>query len=184
MLKLFIAVTSVALVYWIWRKKNQIFSNPNQDNDPTIITIEAIELQTFLDWDTPKTCLEEDGKRFGKQFQDKTSPKLPHCPGCRCEAVKLFYTSTDVFQGASPASTHKSVVGILSSQDSLLLKDLLLKIKNIPETNDFTEFVSKYDFNNISEKVRQPALRMIERAFQEQISSQKLSEDNLEQNNS
>jgi len=52
MLKLFIAAISVGLIYWVWLKKKQIFSNRNNKIDPFITTIEAIEIQTFLDWNT------------------------------------------------------------------------------------------------------------------------------------
>ncbi len=124
MLKLFIAAVAVALLYWIWTKKNHIFPGKNNESDPFITTIEAIELQTYLDWDTPVSCLESDGIRYGKQFKQKTPPELPHEHGCRCEATKLFYTSEDVFQGTSPISKHKSALGELSTKDALLLKNI------------------------------------------------------------
>ena len=53
MLKLFIAVVAVTLIYWIWTKKNQILPKRNDESEPFITTIEAIELKTYLDWDTP-----------------------------------------------------------------------------------------------------------------------------------
>ena len=71
MLKLFIAAISVGLIYWVWLKKKQIFSNRNNKIDPFITTIEAIEIQTFLDWNTSQYCLECDGIRYGKQFKQK-----------------------------------------------------------------------------------------------------------------
>ena len=63
MLKLFIAVFSVALLYWLWNKKKQIFYSRNNKVDQFVTTIEAIELQTILAWDTPRCCLESDGIR-------------------------------------------------------------------------------------------------------------------------
>ena len=66
MLKLFIAVVSVALIYWVWTKKNQILPKRNDESEPFITTIEAIELKTYLDWDTPVSCLESDGIRYGR----------------------------------------------------------------------------------------------------------------------
>ncbi len=76
MLKLFIAAFSVGLLYWLWNKKSQIFASRNNKVDPFITTIEAIELQTFLAWDTPRSCLESDGIRYGKQFKLKKPPNL------------------------------------------------------------------------------------------------------------
>ena len=90
MLKLFIAVFSVALLYWLWSKKDKIFTGKKNRIDPYITTIEAIELQSFLAWDTPRSCLESDGIRYGKQFKQKIPPDLPHESGCRCETTKLF----------------------------------------------------------------------------------------------
>ena len=104
MLKLFIAVVAVALIYWVWTKKNQIFPRRKDESEPFITTIEAIELKTYLDWDTPVSCLESDGTRYGRQFKQKTPPSLPHEQGCKCETTKLFYTSEDVFQGTSPVT--------------------------------------------------------------------------------
>ena len=71
MLKLFIAIFSIILLYWLWSKKKQIFDNRSKKVDPFITTIEAIELQTYLAWNTPRPCLESDGIRYGKQFKQK-----------------------------------------------------------------------------------------------------------------
>ena len=165
MLKLFIAAISVTLLYWIWLKKNQIFSKRDNKVDPFITTIEAIELQTFLDWDTPLTCLESDGVRYGKQFKQKNPPKLPHEQSCRCVATKLFYTSDDVFQGTSPISTHKSALGDISSKDALLLKDILYKIITDSEGKSFEDFMTEVDFNKFPVEIRNQAISLSEQAF-------------------
>ena len=73
MLKLFIAVVAVALIYWVWTKKNQILPKRNDESEPFITTIEAIELKTYLDWDTPVSCLESDGTRYGGNLSKKAS---------------------------------------------------------------------------------------------------------------
>ena len=90
MLKLFIAVVAVALIYWVWTKKNQILPKKNDETEPYITTIEATELKTYLDWDTPVSCIESDGTRYGHQFKQKIVPDLPHEEGCRCETTNLF----------------------------------------------------------------------------------------------
>ena len=166
MLKLFIAAISVGLIYWVWLKKKQIFSNRNNKIDPFITTIEAIEIQTFLDWNTSQYCLECDGIRYGKQFKQKNPPDLPHEQGCRCEATKLFYTSDDVFQGTSPILTHKSALGDLSTKDALLLKNILLKIKTGSEKGSFSDFLEQFEINNFSADIRSAAISLAERAFQ------------------
>ena len=166
MLKLFIAAISVGLIYWVWRQKKQIFANRNNNTDPFITTIEAIEVQTFLDWNTPQFCLECDGIRYGKQFKQKTAPDLPHEPGCRCEATKLFYTSEDVFQGTSPVLTHKSALGDLSTKDAFLLKQILLKIRTSSEKGNFSDLLEQFEINNFSENVRSGAISMAEHAFE------------------
>ena len=165
MLKLFIAAFSVALLYWVWHKKNQIFSKRNNKIEPFITTIEAIEIQTFLDWDTPQLCLESDGIRYGKQFKQKKPPNLPHEEGCKCEAIKLFYTSDDVFQGTSPILAHKSAIGKISSTDALLLKKMLLKIKTDNNIGSFSDFLEQFETNNFSEDVRTKAISMLKYSF-------------------
>jgi len=165
MLKLFIAAFSIALLYWVWHKKNQIFSNRRKKVEPFITTIEAIEVQTFLDWDTPRLCLESDGIRYGKQFKQKKPPNLPHEEGCRCEAIKLFYTSDDVFQGTSPILVHKSAIGEISTTDALLLKKMLLKIKTNNNKDSFPNFLKQFETENFSENIRSKAISLLEQAF-------------------
>ena len=166
MLKLFIAVVAVALVYWVWTKKNQILPKRNDESEPFITTIEAIELKTYLDWDTPVSCLESDGTRYGRQFRQKTPPDLPHDKGCRCEITKLFYTSEDVFQGTSPVTKHKSALGDLCSKDALLLKNILLEIKKQPTISSFEELIEKFEVNDISNEIRDKVISLAKRAYQ------------------
>jgi hypothetical protein len=83
----------------------------------------------------------------------KKAPDLPHEAGCRCEAIKLFYTSDDVFQGTSPVLTHKSALGDLSTKDALLLKNILLKIRTSPGKGKFSDFLEQYEINNFSENI-------------------------------
>ena len=165
MLKLFIAVFSVALLYWLWNKKKQIFYSRNNKVDPFITTIEAIELQTILAWDTPRSCLESHGIRYGKQFKIKNPPKLPHVAGCRCEAIKLFYTSDDVFQGTSPTLTHKSELGDISAKDALLLKNILLKIIDDSESDSFSDLIEQFETNSFSAEIRSKAISLAKHAF-------------------
>ena len=166
MLKLFIAVLAVGLIYWVWTKKNQIFSKRNDESEPFITTIEAIELKTYLDWDTPVSCLESDGTRFGRQFKQKTPPDLPHEKGCRCETTKLFYTSEEVFNGTSPVTKHKSALGDLCSKDALLLKNILLEIKIESVNVSFEDLMDKFEVNDFSEEIRNEVIALAEQAFQ------------------
>jgi hypothetical protein len=168
MLKLFIAAISVGLIYWVWLTKKKTINFPIAiiSIDPFITTIEAIEIQTFLDWNTPQYCLECDGIRYGKQFKQKKAPDLPHEAGCRCEAIKLFYTSDDVFQGTSPVLTHKSALGDLSTKDALLLKNILLKIRTSSGKGKFSDFLEQYEINNFSENIRSRAISLAEHAFE------------------
>ena len=166
MLKLFIAVVAVALIYWVWTKKYHIFPKRNDESEPFITTIEAIELKTYLDWDTPVSCLESDGTRYGRQFKQKMPPDLPHEQGCRCETTKLFYTSEDVFQGTSPATKHKSALGDLCSKDALLLKNILLEIKKESAKGSFEDLMDKFEVNDFSEEIRNKAISLAEKAYQ------------------
>ena len=129
------------------------------------IPAHGVVLVGFLAWDTPRSCLECDGIRYGKQFKLKVPPELPHEPGCRCEATKLFYTSDDVFQGTSPILTHKSALGDISAKDALLLKNILLKIINDPEADSFTVFMSQFESSSFSADIRSPAIILLEQAF-------------------
>ena len=166
MLKLFIAVVAVALIYWVWTKKYQILPKKNDESEPFITTIEAIELKTYLDWDTPVSCLENDGTRYGRQFKQKTPPDLPHVQGCRCETTKLFYTSEDVFQGTSPVTKHKSALGDLCSIDALLLKNILLEIKKESVIGSFEDLMDKFELNDFPEEIRNNAISLAEKAYQ------------------
>ena len=166
MLKLVIAVVAVALIYWVWTKKNQILPNRNDESEPFITTIEAIELKTYLDWDTPASCLASDGTRYGRQFKQKNPPELPHEQGCRCETTKLFYTSEDVFQGTSPVTKHKSALGDLCSKDALLLKNILREIKKETTKVSFEDLMNKYEVNDFSEEIRNKAISLAEQAYQ------------------
>ena len=166
MLKLFIAVVAVALIYWVWTKKNKILPKRNDESEPFITTIEAIEMKTYLDWDTPVSCLESDGTRYGRQFKQKTPPDLPHEPGCRCETTKLFYTSEDVFQGTSPVTKHKSALGDLCSKDALLLKNILLEINKKSSNASFEDLMDKFEKNDFSEEIRKKAMLLAEKAYQ------------------
>ena len=166
MLKLFIAVVAVALLYWVWTKKNQILPKRSDESEPFITTIEAIELKTYLDWDTPVSCLESDGKRFGRQFKQKVPPDLPHEQDCRCETTKLFYSSEDVFQGTSPVTKHKSALGDLCSKDALLLKNILLEIKKESAKESFGDLMAKFEVNDFSEEIRNKAIILVEQAYQ------------------
>ena len=166
MLKLFIAVVAVALIYWVWTKKNQILPKRNDESEPFITTIEAIELKTYLDWDTPVSCLESDGTRYGRQFKQKTPPDLPHEKGCRCETTKLFYTSEEVFKGTSPVTKHKSALGDLCSKDALLLKNILLEIKKESANVSFDDLKEKFEVNEFSEGIRKKVIPLVEKAYQ------------------
>ena len=106
MLKLFIALFGLILVYWIYKKKKQLFVRHPQV-EPVITTLEAYELQAFLDATTPLVCLEADGQKFGQQFKEKSPPELPHINGCRCQIVQIYYTSSDVFQGENQENLSK-----------------------------------------------------------------------------
>ena len=167
MLKLFIAVVAVALLYWVWTKKNQILPKKNDESEPFITTIVAIELKTYLDWDTPVSCLESDGTRYGQQFKKKTPPDLPHEQGCRCETTKLFYTSEEVFQGSTPVTKHKSALGDLGSKDALLLKNILLEIKKKSAKVSFEDLMGKFSVNDISEEIRNEAISIAKKAYQQ-----------------
>ena len=167
MLKFFIAVVVVALIYWVWTKKNQILPKRNDESEPFITTIEAIELKTYLDWNTPASCLESDGTRYGQQFKQKKPPDLPHEQGCRCETTKLFYTSEDVFQGTSPVTKHKSALGDLCSKDALLLKNILLVIKKESTNVNFEDLMEKFDVNEFSKDIRKKVISLAEQAYQQ-----------------
>ena len=167
MLKLFIAVVAVALIYWVWTKKNQILPKRNNESEPFITTIEAIELKTYLDWDTPVPCLESDGTRYGHQFKQKKVPDLPHEQGCRCETTKLFYTSEDVFQGTSPATKHKSALGDLCSKDALLLKNILLEIKKESANVSLENLMERFEVNEFPEEIRKELISLAEQAYQQ-----------------
>ena len=95
----------------------------------TKTTIEAFEVQTFLEAQTPLVCLKEDGQKFGQQFKQKIPPELPHTTGCQCQLVQIYYTSSDVFQGENQENhTKPSSLGDLKAEDARILKQLLIHL--------------------------------------------------------
>ena len=91
--------------------------------------------------------------------------KRQHEQGCRCEITKLFYTSEDVFQGTSPVTKHKSVLGDLCSKDALLLKNILLEIKKEPANGSFEDLIDKFEINDFSEEIRNKAISLAVQAY-------------------
>ena len=166
MLKLFIALFGLILVYWIYKKKKQLFvRHPNVE--PVITTLEAFEVQTFLDSETPLVCLKEDGQKFGQQFKEKTPPELPHRVGCRCQVVQIYYTSSDVFQGENQGDhTKPSSLGDLKAEDARILKQLLVQTYQTSLFSTYEEMLSDFDTNLISEDIRDELLALTKNAFQ------------------
>jgi len=166
MLKLFIALFGLILVYWIYKKKKQLFKrHPNIE--PVITTIEAFEVQTFLHAETPLVCLNEDGQKFGQQFKQKVPPELPHTTGCRCQLVQIYYTSSDVFQGENQEThTKPSSLGDLKAEDARILKQLLIQSYQASNFESFEEMLSDFNTELISEEVRDGFLDLIKNAFQ------------------
>ena len=166
MLKLFIALFGLILVYWIYKKKKQLFvRHPNVE--PVITTLEAFEVQTFLDSETPLVCLKEDGQKFGQQFKEKTPPELPHTVGCRCQVVQIYYTSSDVFQGENQENlTKPSSLGNLKAGDARILKQLLIQSYQSDLYQNFDSMISDFDPNLISEEVRDEIMSVSQKAFQ------------------
>ena len=68
LLKIAIIVVAAGFIYWILRmKKNKIFYR-YQPVQPVSISIEGLELQIWLDFDTPLECLQLDGSYIGPQI--------------------------------------------------------------------------------------------------------------------
>ena len=86
MLKLFIALFGLILVYWIYKKKKQLFVRHPQV-EPVITTLEAYELQAFLDATTPLVCLEADGKSLVNNLKKS---HLLNCLTSMAVDVRLF----------------------------------------------------------------------------------------------
>ena len=166
MLKLFIALFGLILVYWIYKKKKQLFKrHPNIE--PVITTIEAFEVQTFLEAQTPLVCLKEDGQKFGQQFKQKVPPELPHTTGCQCKLVKIYYTSSDVFQDENQETYLKSSsLGDLKAEDARILKQFLIQSYQASKFKSFEEMLSDFNPELISEDIRDGFLALIKNAFQ------------------
>lgn len=165
MLKLFIAVFSLILLYWIYKKKGQILVR-RKETEPVITTIQASELQTVLDWHTPLQCLQEDGLKFGNKFKKKVPPKLPHTEGCCCQIIEIYYTSAEVFQGGlNEQKKHPSALGQLNGKDAHHLKQMLLGVHEAPEGIEFREFLDAYPIEQFSEQVREDVIGLVEKAF-------------------
>ena len=166
MLKLFIALFGLILVYWIYKKKKQLFVRHPQV-EPVITTLEAYELQSFLDATTPLVCLEADGQKFGQQYKEKSPPELPHINGCKCQIIQIYYTSSDVFQGESQENLSKpSSLGNINARDARILKQLLLQSHQSELYKDFDTMISDFDANQISEGNRDEIMALSKKAFQ------------------
>lgn len=164
MIKLFIAVVAIALAYWIYRLKKQHVLVRHKSPEPVITTLEGAEVRAFLDWDTPVECLRDDGLRCGEQFQAKQPPDLPHRERCQCEAVKLFYTSVEVFQGTTAPTPRNSGLGELPGEVALALRLLLLELHDSSAEESFTEFWERLGVERIPEEWREPLRQLLSQA--------------------
>lgn len=161
MIKLLIAVVAIALAYWIYRLKKQHFFVRHKSPEPVITTLEGAEVRAFLDWDTPTECLRDDGLRCGEQFRAKQPPDLPHSERCQCEAVKLFYTSAEVFQGTSTPTSRKSGLGELPGEVALALRLLLLELHDSSIKESFMEFWERLGAERIPEEWLEPIRQLL-----------------------
>ena len=160
-IKLLIAVVAIALAYWIYRLKKQHFFVRHKSPEPVITTLEGAEVRAFLDWDTPTECLRDDGLRCGEQFRAKQPPDLPHSERCQCEAVKLFYTSAEVFQGTSTPTSRKSGLGELPGEVALVLRLLLLELHDSSTKESFTKFWGRLGVERIPDEWLEPMRQLL-----------------------
>ena len=166
MLKLFIGIFALILLYWIYKKKGQFFVR-HHHAEPVITTIQAVVIQTFLDKNTPLECLLDDGQKFGDRFKMKAPPDLPHTEGCLCEIFQSYYTSSDVFQGEnSERVNHPSALGALGSMDANILKKLLIRTYNAHGYTSYKSMLEEFDLDLISDSIRVELLSLVEDAFQ------------------
>lgn len=179
MLKLLIAIVAVALVYWLYRQRRTIFVRSKRP-EPVITTIEATEIRAYLAWNTPVECLREDATRHGPNFQSKQPPELPHASGCRCEKVSLFYTSADVFQGASEEALRNSELGSLSPLEANRLKMLLLAIRDATLPESLEELLTEYPLDPFEPARREEVRRLLQKAWDDvQASPQETAPESL-----
>ncbi len=163
MLKLLIAIVAVALLYWLYRQRRHIF-NRRPRPTPVVTTLEAVEIRAFLAADTPQECLESDGSRHGEAFQSKTPPDLPHGSECRCERVSLFYTSADVFQGASESTPRKTELGELEGLEATALKRALLSLKT-EVWHSWADFVAEHPLDRFAPPRQEPVQALLQHAW-------------------
>ncbi len=165
MIKLFVVIFALILLYWVYKKKKDLFVK-HHPAELVITTIQASVIQTYLDWDTPLSCLKDDGNKYGKHFKNKNPPDLPHTSGCRCETVSSYYTSADVFQGEDISSEkHPSALGNLGNNEAKLLKQMLMQAYNSDSYPSFNSMLEEFDLNSVTISLREDMLNLVERAF-------------------
>lgn len=164
MLKLLIAIVAVALIYWLYRQRRYIFNRRPQPT-PVVTALEAVEIRALLAAETPLECLESDGSRHGEAFQSKTPPDLPHGPGCQCERVSLFYTSADVFQGASESTPRKTTLGELPGAEAAPLKRALLSLQTEP-WDDWDRFLAEHPLERFAPEHREALKSLLQHAWE------------------
>ncbi|PCI27892.1 MAG: hypothetical protein COB67_07555 [SAR324 cluster bacterium] len=63
-------------------------------------------LYTRFSRETPLPCLLADGKIYGKDFQERELPELPHNDHCQCYLEKLFQSGEEWFQQGPPLESN------------------------------------------------------------------------------
>lgn len=157
----FFLILLVGLVYWSFRGKSK--GTACCDERPRRVTtiISGDQVQAFLDMDTPQKCLNDDGLRFGRSFELKQGPELPHSPDCRCVIEPFAYSTGQLFGTTSrldSSGRRLSFVGELNASDARIFKEALIQLHQLPLGISFAEYGLKVHLSDLSESVAQKSV--------------------------
>lgn len=152
---IWIAVVIIAIIFILKRmKKNAPRYKMLSERQ---IGIRGTRVLTFLEKDTPITCLLDHYKVYGEDFKDKNLPALPHCENCKCEYFEYYTRSREWFDGKSKKEQFNTDLGKLDITKARYYKfALLLKSGKLSkeEQKNIIELLSGIQIDNdFKEKV-------------------------------
>ncbi|MDT8447432.1 MAG: hypothetical protein RRB13_11125 [bacterium] len=116
----------MGLVVVVMALRNRSKARPVEKPDPGV-SMEAVQLFSPLNRQTPLACLMSDGVKYGVLFEEKEPPDLPHAPGCQCISVPFKATLNALYRGKGPDETPSiSELGELSGSPKRYYKCRLI----------------------------------------------------------
>lgn len=115
--------------------------------------IDGFQVVAQLEPDMPGGCLFDHGIQYGKGFQRKEGPALPHAENCRCATLPFSFTSNEVFNGAlRNFADIRTDIPHLPEKSANRLVDQLKRVESSPLPPTLEGYVSAVDMGKLPDK--------------------------------